>query len=93
MEYFIDNYPNFRTSLNESTIDVFINSHANSINVIKLGNYIDDIDGLIDNLNILLDELDEFKPTEEPKPDITIKSNDSRTCEICGKKLKKIKTK
>ena len=93
VEYFIDNYPNFRTSLNESTIDVFINSHANSINVIKLGNYIDDIDGLIDNLNILLDELDEFKPTEEPKPDITIKSNDSRTCEICGKKLKNDKFK
>ena len=92
VEYFIDNYPNFKTSLNEATIDVFINSHANSINVIKLGNYIDDIDGLINNINILLDELDEFRPIEEPKP-VTIKSNNSRTCEICGKKLKNDKFK
>ena len=92
VEYFIDNYPNFKTSLNESTIDVFFNSHANSINVIKLGNYIDNIDSLIDNLNTLLNELDEFKPIEGPKPDI-IKSKDRRTCEICGKKLKNDKFK
>ncbi|WP_296853741.1 hypothetical protein [uncultured Methanobrevibacter sp.] len=92
VEYLIDNYPNFKTSLNESTIDVFFNSHVNSINVIKLGNYIDNIDSLIDNINTLLNELDEFKPIEEPKPDI-IKSNNRRTCEICGKKLKNDKFK
>lgn len=92
VEYFINNYPKFKTSLNEGTIDVFINGHANSINVIKLGNYIDNIDSLIDNLNTLLNELDEFKPIEVPKPDI-IKNNDIRTCEICGKKLKNNKFK
>ena len=88
VEYFINNYPHFRTDLAETTIDVFINSRVNSINVIKLGNYVDNIDFLIDNLDILLNQLDEFKPIEEPKSGSTIKRNDSKTCEICGKKLK-----
>ena len=46
VEYFINNYPHFRTDLAETTIDVFINSRVNSINVIKLGNYVDNIDFL-----------------------------------------------
>ena len=35
-------------------------------------------------LNTLLNELDEFKPIEEPKPDNNIKRNDHKTCEICA---------
>ena len=92
IEYFINNYPKFKTRLNESTINVFINSHSNSVNVIKLGNYVDNIDILIDNLNTLLNELYEFKPVEETKPNITFENSD-KICEICGKKLKNNKFK
>ncbi len=92
VEYFIKNYPNFRTILNETTIDVFINGHVNSINVIKLGDYVDNIDILIDNLNTLLNELDEFEPVEKPETKVTTENN-TKTCEICGKKLKNKKFK
>ena len=101
VQYFIDNYPDFKTELNEIPIDVFVNGQVNSINVIKLGEYDENIEGLIKNLNILLNELDDFKQTKKPKEtsneDINslnevnnTQSNDNKeTCEICGKKLKK----
>lgn len=92
VDYFIDNYPNFRTILNETTIDIYINGQTNSINVIKLGDYVNNIGMFIDNINILLNELDEFEPIEEPKSDIDIKKN-TKTCEKCGKELKNNKFK
>lgn len=101
VQYFIDNYPDFKTELNEIPIDVFVNGHVNSINVIKLGEYDENIGGLIKNLNILLNELDNFKQTKKPKETSNEDMNSSNevnntqpndnkeTCEICGKKLKK----
>lgn len=101
VQYFIDNYPDFKTELNEIPIDVFVNGQVNSINVIKLGEYDENIGGLIKNLNILLNELDNFKQTKKPKETSNEDMNSSNevnntqpndnkeTCEICGKKLKK----
>lgn len=92
-QYFIDNYPNFKTKLNETTIDVFINHKVNSINVIKLGEYKDNIEKLIENLNLLLDELEEYKKIKNNEINSKIENkhfNDQiKICEICGKKLKK----
>ena len=69
--------------------------------MIKLGEYDENIGGLIKNLNILLNELDNFKQTKKPKETSNEDMNSSNevnntqpndnkeTCEICGKKLKK----
>jgi len=92
VNYFIENYPNFRTKLTENTINIFINGNPNSVNVINLGDYVDGIDMLISNINTLLNELDDFKPIKELEPQININEN-NKTCEICGKKLKKEKLK
>ncbi|WP_296846687.1 hypothetical protein [uncultured Methanobrevibacter sp.] len=98
VQYFIDNYPNFKTELTETTIDVFVNGHATSIDVIKLGEYSEDIEELINNLDILLDELENYQPIEKPKKAPMSSENESQSinnkntkehCEICGKQLKR----
>lgn len=104
IQYFIDNYPNFKTELNETTIDVFVNGHAKPIDVIKLGEYSENIEEMLNNLDILLNELDNYKIIKNPD-EVPIKSeNESHlidnhntkenkeNCEICGKKLKRRET-
>lgn len=97
-EYFINNYPTFKTKLNETAIDVFVNGVPHNINVIKLGEYIENIEQLLTNLNTLLKELDDYTTANQQKTNkinekisketIEITSNE-KSCEICGKKLKK----
>ena len=97
-EYFINNYPTFKTKLNETTIDVFINGVPHNINVIKLGEYVENIEQLLTNLNTLLNELDDYKNAKlekinkinekTSKENIEITLNE-KSCEICGKKLKR----
>ena len=96
VKYFIDNFPDFKTELNEISIDVFVNGHANSINVIKLGEYNDNFEELQKNLNLLLDELDNWQVNRKVETNLpeseqinnNIPSNEEN-CEICGKKLKR----
>ena len=59
-KYFIENYPGFKTELNETSIDIFVNSVPNKIDVIKLGEYIENMDNLLNNLDILLNELEKY---------------------------------
>ena len=101
VQYFIDNYPNFKTELTETTIDIFENGHANSIDVIKLGEYNENIEALLNNLDILLHELENYQPIENPEKTPVTSKNESElinnqnieqniaNCKICGKKLKK----
>ena len=94
-KYFIENYPGFKTELNETSIDIFVNSVPNKIDVIKLGEYIENMDNLLNNLDILLNELEKYEDSITLIKDIskvdehqTPKTNE-KNCEICGKKLKR----
>ena len=87
-KYFKNNYPNFKTKLNESKINIIIHDHSTDISVIKLGKYDEDNKSLLNNLNVLLNELESYKLTNMK---VISKNNDNNNvfCKICGKKLKR----
>ena len=105
IQFFNNNFPDFKTELKELTIDIFIGGHANTIDVINLGNYAENITELLKNLDILLEELENYTPIENnetkdneliidnniPKSEFSSdnKKENERQCEICGRKLKK----
>lgn len=84
-EYFIENYPDFKTKLEKRNIEI-INKN---VEVIVLGDYNNSNEFNI-NLKILLDELNQYTLIQEKieiqKDDL--EKTEEKNCEICNKNLK-----
>ena len=78
-QYFINKYPNFKTKLEKQTIDILIDGNENTINVINLGDYEENFEKLLKNLDILLDELENYILLEKNETIQSQKENEFKT--------------